>query len=80
MIERVEDVAHLGEDISPVFAPLVAGIAEDVELDEKQLFELQSHPGTLQTSGFLWVMDGSEGLVTTHQVATAYDKVCQGFR
>ena len=43
VIESVETVADAVEDISPVFAPMVAGIAYDVELHEEEFLKLQSH-------------------------------------
>ena len=55
-VEAVECLADMPEDVSAVFAPLVGGISQYVELHVEEFFELQSEACVLQVFGVLGVM------------------------
>ena len=77
LIECVKVVADLRKDIPTVFAALVAGIAQDVQLHIEQFFELQSQTGTLQLFGILWIVNFAQRVVATCQVQLLRDEVGQ---
>ena len=78
MIEGVKHLANPGKYIPSIFAALVAGVTENVELDIKELLELQTHSGTLQTFGILGIMNRTKSLVAPHQVSATDDEIRQG--
>ena len=59
---------------------MIAGVSDDVQLHEEELFELQADSGLLQFLGVLRIMDGAQGFVALHQVEWGSDKVGDGFR
>ena len=61
-IETVEDVPHTVEHVAPVFAAIVAGVAQNVELHVEELFKLQSQTGTLHLIGILGIVNPAECL------------------
>ena len=58
---------------------MVAGVSDDIQLDEEELFELQADPGPLQFLGVLRVVDGPQGRIALHEVEWGGDKVGDGF-
>ena len=79
MEESIEIITHMREDIPSVFASMVAGIAQDVQLNIEKLFELQSGSRLLQFFGILGIVNLAQGFVAAHQVQTAGDEVGNGF-
>ena len=67
-VEVVEVLAHPVDDVTPVFAALVAGIAQDVELHVEQFLELQAQFRTVELGGVLGVVDEPHGLVARDEV------------
>ena len=47
---------------------MVAGISDNIQLYEEELFEFQTDPGPLQFLCVLGVVDGAQGFITFHQV------------
>ena len=43
MVEIVEISAHMLEDIAAVFAPMIAGITQDIELYIEEFLEFQTY-------------------------------------
>ena len=58
---------------------MVAGISDDIQLYEEELFEFQTDPGPLQFLGVLGVVDGAQGFITFHQVEWGRDEIGDGF-
>ena len=77
-IKRIEDAADAVEYISAILAALVAGIAKDVQLHEKQFLELHSETRLLQVFRVLRIVNGAQRLVATHQVEWGSDEVGYG--
>ena len=78
MIEGIEGVADVAEDVATILSAVVAGISDDVQLDEEQLFELQTDASPFEVFGVLGVVDVAQGLVAPHQVVGARDEVGDG--
>lgn len=74
-VEPVELLSDVLEDITAVFAPVVAGVAEDVELDIEELLKLQTHLGTAHVVGGLGVVDEADGVVAADEVQALGDEV-----
>ena len=55
--ECIEHLTYLREDITSVFASLIAGVSQDIQLDVEQLLKLQTQTCTLHLLGSLGVMD-----------------------
>ena len=68
VVEVVEMPAHAVEHISAVFAALVAGIAQDVELHVEQFLKLQPHLRMVEFGSILGVMDEAHGLIAGDEV------------
>ena len=75
MIERIEVITYLREDISPVFAAMVAGISEDVQLDIEEFFEFQSDTSPFQFFTVLWIVNLPQCFVTAHEMESVRDEV-----
>ena len=58
---------------------MVAGVPDDIQLYEEELFELQPDPGAFQFFGVLRVVDGTQGSIALHEVEGGGDKVGDGF-
>ena len=67
------------EYIASVFASMVAGIAQDVQLNIEKLFELQPGTGFFQFFGIQGIVNLAQGFVAAHQMQTAGDEVGNGF-
>ena len=79
MEESIEIVTHMREDIPSVFSSMVAGIAQDVQLNIEKLFELQSGSRLIQFFGIQGIVNLAQGFVAAHQMQTAGDEVGNGF-
>ena len=79
-IETVEDVPHTVEHVAPVFAAIVAGVAQNVELHVEELFKLQSQTGTLHLIGILGIVNPAECLGAGDEMKTVEDEVGKRLR
>ena len=73
-IEPVELCSDTVEDVPPVLAPVVAGIAEDVELHVEKLLEFQADTGTLGVVDRPGIMDLAQGSIPGNEVQVARDE------
>ena len=72
-VETVEDGTYVLEHIAAVFASLVAGIPEDVELHVKKFLKLQPHFGLVEFGGAVGVVDHPEGVVAGNEMERPRD-------
>ena len=74
VVEGVEHCPHLIKNIAFIFAAVVGGVTQDVELEEEQLLKLQSEPCVLQLLGVVRVVNAAQGLVARHKVQRSGDE------
>ena len=72
-IEAVEDVGDAVEDIASVFASLVAGISQDVELHVEEFLEFQSYLSLLHLLMRVGIMNHAKGGIVRYEVQPVYD-------
>ena len=77
LVEVVEQRPNAVEHVATELPSLVAGIAQDVQLNEEQLLELHPHAGALQLLGVVRIVQRAQRLVAAHQVARSQDRVGQ---
>ena len=59
----VEMGADFCESVAAILTTVMAGVAQDIELDVKELFELEAELGLLELGGAAGVMDLMTGVV-----------------
>ena len=68
VVKNVEKHPYVREHIPTVLAPLVACIAQDVELDVEEFFKLEAQFGACHVLGCFRIMNVSQRRVARNEV------------
>ena len=78
MVEIVEVVSHMGKGMPHQSAGTAFDIMQDIEFQEKQLLELETELGALQSLLIRWYMDVAQGLGQRHEAVALHQFRRQG--
>ena len=78
-IEIVELLPYFVQYVATVFATMVAGVAQNVELNVEQLLKLESFARLLHVHSVAWIVNATHSLIARHKMQTLHDKGRQCF-
>ena len=73
-IEIVELLPYFVQYVATVFATMVAGVAQNVELNIEQLFKLESFARLLHVHSVARIVNATHGLIARHKMQTLHDE------
>ena len=78
-IEVVELLPYFVQYVATILATMVAGVAQNVELNVEQLFKLESFARLLHVHSVARIVNATHGLIARHKMQTLHDKGRQCF-